>query len=96
MSEPEMSGQDHHDHDDFDECVRVLTNVYAFLHNEMSEAEADAIRRHLHACERCLENFDIEQTIAVVLRRCCSGVQAPTRLRVSISQTIIRSSRQIR
>lgn len=76
-----------HDHD---ECVEALANVHAFLHSEMSEAEADAIRHHLHACERCMDSFDIEATITAMLKRCCAEPKAPASLRVSITRTIIR------
>ncbi len=58
-----------HDHDELDDCVRALEAVHAFLHNELAESDADLIRLHLHACEQCMENFDIESTITEMIRR---------------------------
>lgn len=87
MSEPGMWS---HDHDELDECVRALASVQEFLHDEMTDVDADAIRHHLHACERCLDNFDIEHAISAMLKRSCGAGSAPTSLRVSITQTVIR------
>ena len=58
-----------HDHDELDDCVRALEAVHAFLHNELAESDADEIRIHLHACEQCMENFDIESTITAMIQR---------------------------
>lgn len=81
-----------HDHDELDECIRALANVHAFLHDELGEVDADVIRHHLHACERCMENFDIEHTITAMLKRCSPTQEAPTSLRMRISASITRSS----
>lgn len=77
------------DHDEFDACMQALANVHAFLHHEMTEADADLLRHHLHACERCMENFDVEQAITAMLRRCCAEPKAPAQLRLTITRTII-------
>ncbi len=58
-----------HDHDELDDCVRALEAVHAFLHHELAESDADQIRMHLHACEQCMENFDIESTITAMIQR---------------------------
>ena len=58
-----------HEHDEMDECVAALARVHAFLHHELLEADADMIRHHLHACERCMENFEIESTITEMIQR---------------------------
>lgn len=79
-----------HDHDDVDECVVALKAVHAFLHDELGEAEADMIRHHLHACERCMENFEIEQTITEMIRRSQRGPEAPATLRASLTRIVAR------
>ncbi len=58
-----------HDHGELDDCVRALEAVHAFLHHELAEPDADLIRLHLHACEQCMESFDIESTITEMIRR---------------------------
>ena len=66
-----------HEHDEMDECVQALARVHAFLHNELVEADADVIRIHLHACERCMENFEIESTITEMIQRSQPVAHAP-------------------
>lgn len=80
-----------HDGEHMDECVQALENLHSFLRHELCEMDADAIRHHLHACERCMDNFNIEEAITVMLKRCCSGAKAPDRLRASITHTITGS-----
>ncbi len=78
MTDPDMPI---HEHDDMDECVRALEAVHAFLHGELPETEADRVRRHLHACERCMESFEIEYTITEMIRRSQPITAAPAELR---------------
>ena len=73
-----------HEHDEMDECVQALAKVHAFLHNELVEADADVIRIHLHACERCMENFEIESTITEMITRSQPVHHAPTTLAARI------------
>lgn len=73
-----------HEHDEMDECVQALARVHAFLHNELLEADADVIRIHLHACERCMENFEIESTITEMITRSQPVSGAPTSLAARI------------
>lgn len=80
-----------HDHDELDDCVRALEAVHAFLHHELDEADADLIRIHLHACERCMENFDIESTISEMIQRSQPLQPAPATLAARI--TLLRRSR---
>lgn len=72
-----------HDHE-IDDCQRALGQVQAFLHGELPVCDADLIRAHLDACEACLENFDIENAISQLVRRCCPPQQASPTLRMSI------------
>ena len=73
-----------HEHDEMDECVQALAKVHAFLHNELVEADADVIRIHLLACERCMENFEIESTITEMITRSQPVTHAPTTLAARI------------
>lgn len=77
MSDPAMWS---HEHDELDECVRALESVHSFLHHELSEADADVIRHHLHACERCMAGFEIESTITEMIKRSQATTQAPVAL----------------
>lgn len=82
MSDPAMWSDDH---DEMDDCVRALEAVHAFLHHELVEADADQIRLHLHACERCMENFDIESTITEMIHRSQPRESAPVTLAARVT-----------
>ena len=36
-------------------CYWVIDHLQEFLHGEMSEHDADAFRRHIAACESCMD-----------------------------------------
>ena len=59
---------------EFVDCRYVLQKVDAFLDGELTEADADEVRRHLDACEHCLDQADVEATLRKVVRRCRRGV----------------------
>ena len=86
MSLPDMSS---HGHDSMEVCVQALSQVHAFLHHELLEADATVIRHHLHACERCMENFEIESTITEMIQRSQPEAKAPTMLLARIQTTRI-------
>ncbi|HMR48256.1 MAG TPA: mycothiol system anti-sigma-R factor [Arachnia sp.] len=87
MSEPDMVS---HDHNELDECVEALRQVHAFLHQELLDADADLIRLHLHACERCMENFEIESTITEMIQRSQPVGRAPVGLLARVQSVRIR------
>ena len=78
---------------DSEDCTAVLRSLYAFHDNELSVAEADEIRQHLMACEPCLDHFQVEDALRVLIRRCCSDERAPDglrlRMRATYSHTVI-------
>jgi len=81
MADPDMFS---HEHDGMDECVAALSQVHSFLRNELLEHDADLIRLHLHACERCMENFEIESTITEMIQRSQLAAKAPATLTARI------------
>ena len=74
-----------------DACGHILQRLYEFHDQELTEAEADEIREHLLACEPCLDRYDVEQALRLLIRRCCSGQSAPDTLRMRIRTTITRT-----
>lgn len=81
-----MTSHDHeHLHsEEHDNCVRAINSLQSFLHKEMTEKDADAIREHLQACDSCLETFDIENAISKLIKRCQPQVSASSALRMRI------------
>lgn len=72
-------------------CGHILERLYEFHDHELTEAEAEEIRQHLLACEPCLDRYDVEQALRMLIRRCCSGASAPDSLRLRIRTTITKT-----
>ncbi len=66
-------------------CAFALSSVQAFLHGELPEATADEIRKHLLMCESCMDNFDVEQMISSLVKRCWCAPAASEALRMRIT-----------
>jgi mycothiol system anti-sigma-R factor len=67
------------DHSNQD-CADFLESIVYLLDNELDEADCAAVRRHLEACNPCLETYDLQRTVKQVVARSCSEV-APDELR---------------
>jgi anti-sigma factor (TIGR02949 family) len=72
--------------EEMDACAQALGSVHEFLHGELSEVEADHIRAHLMACEKCMDDYDIEAMISTMIKRCHPPVAATETLRVRVSR----------
>ncbi|WCC81098.1 zf-HC2 domain-containing protein [Cutibacterium equinum] len=71
---------------DEESCWWVIDHLQDFLHGEMSESDADAFRRHITACESCMDEADMEAAVSRALKRCQRNVAAPVQLRSSVVQ----------
>lgn len=76
---------------DFEDCTEVIRNLYAFHDQELTSAEADEIREHLLACEPCLDHYQVEDALRLLIRRCCSAEKAPETLRMRVRATYTRT-----
>ncbi len=72
---------------EFEDCSEVLQHLYTFHDHELSEAEADEIRAHLLACEPCLDKYQVEDALRLLIRRCCTAEKAPETLRLRVRST---------
>lgn len=86
-----MTEAHEHEHEAHD-CARVLARLHQFLDGECAEAEADEIRQHLDACDRCVEDADTVLTLKALVRRCCRHTTAPDDLRVRLTARYSRVS----
>ncbi|MFV0406111.1 MAG: mycothiol system anti-sigma-R factor [Propioniciclava sp.] len=66
------------------DCRAAAARVHALLDGELTEDSADELRRHLVACEHCLEAADVIEAIKRLVHRSCSGQVAPQQLRTRI------------
>jgi len=73
-----------HEHDTSDvDCKSALTELYSFLDGELTDARRSLIAHHLDDCNPCLEIYDFEAEIRMVIqKRCQDEVPESLRLRV--------------
>jgi anti-sigma factor (TIGR02949 family) len=89
---------DGHQHDrEMDEwlsggdCEQALRTLYHFLDGELTADRKEAIQRHLSECSPCLEAFDFEFELKIVIARSCQE-QVPDGLRRRIADVIHEAS----
>jgi mycothiol system anti-sigma-R factor len=72
-------------------CEEALAELYTFLDGELTADKRAAIAEHLEGCNPCVEIFDFEAELRMVIsRRCAEPV--PEGLRLRISQTLLSLS----
>jgi mycothiol system anti-sigma-R factor len=74
-----MSCGNHHDKD----CSEVLDRVFFFIDNEMEQADFAEIKQHLDECGPCLQKYDLERTVKMLVARSCPE-HAPETLREKV------------
>lgn len=68
------------------ECRQALDTLYHFLDGELTAERRALIQRHLDGCSPCLEAYDFEAELKlVVARRCRDQVPESLRLRISVA-----------
>jgi mycothiol system anti-sigma-R factor len=73
------------------DCEQALRTLYYFLDGELTPARRLAIQRHLDECSPCLEAFDFEAELKLVVARCCRD-QVPEGLRQRVADVLARAS----
>ena len=53
------------------DCEQALRTLYHFLDGELTPERRLAIQHHLDECSPCLEAFDFEAELKIVIARCC-------------------------
>ena len=69
-------------HGDAD-CSEVLERVFFFIDNELPTADFAEVQHHLEECGPCLQKYDLERTVKMLVRRSCTE-QAPAPLREKV------------
>ncbi len=74
------------------ECSEALLRVFEYLDGEMSDDDTAKIRGHLDTCADCLQQYDLDQMVKLLVKRSCTTVQAPVTLRTTIVRqlTVLR------
>ena len=73
------------------ECEEALRTLYNFLDGELTSARRQAIQHHLDECSPCLEAFDFEAELKLVVARCCRD-QVPDGLRQRVADLLAQAS----
>ena len=76
-----------HDGHSTEDCADFLERIVYFLDNELDEADCSAVRLHLDACNPCLEKYDLQRTVKMLVARSCVE-SAPEELRRRVSMSI--------
>ena len=80
----------HHDHDHErpTDCEEALAEIYTFLDGELTQAKRTAIAAHLEGCNPCVEVFDFEAELRMVISTRATE-PVPDSLRLRISETLL-------
>ncbi|HEX2699530.1 MAG TPA: mycothiol system anti-sigma-R factor [Acidimicrobiales bacterium] len=68
-------------------CADAVERLYHFLDGELDGASMADVQRHLDECLPCLEAFDFEAELRLVIARKCRD-QVPEMVRVRIWKAI--------
>ena len=69
------------------DCLEVVHRIYHFLDDELTDATRVEFRRHLDECLACLEAFEFEAELRVVIATSCRE-EVPRSLRERIARAI--------
>jgi mycothiol system anti-sigma-R factor len=74
-------------------CQEAIHTLYHFLDGELTLERRQEIAQHLHECSPCLDAFDFEAELKLVIARKCRD-QVPEALRVRVYQALMDASGQ--
>jgi mycothiol system anti-sigma-R factor len=70
-----------------DDCSEAIHRLYHFLDGELTEDRRVEIQRHLDDCSPCLEAFDFEAELRIMIASKCRD-DVPETLRIRIAAAI--------
>jgi mycothiol system anti-sigma-R factor len=73
------------------ECEEALRTLYSYLDGELTSEKRTVIQRHLSECSPCLQAFDFEAELKVLVARSCRD-QVPDSLRHRIADALAKAS----
>jgi mycothiol system anti-sigma-R factor len=73
------------------ECREALDRLYHFLDGELTEGRRLEIQEHLRTCMPCLEAFDFEAELKLLIARRCRD-EVPEELRVRVALALSEAS----
>ncbi len=73
------------------ECQEAIHTLYHFLDGELTIQRREEIALHLHECSPCLDAFDFEAELKLVIARKCRD-QVPDALRERVYRALKEAS----
>ncbi len=73
------------------DCQEAIQTLYYFLDGELTDDRRKDIQRHLEECSPCLEAFDFEAELKMVIARKCRD-QVPDTLRFRVARALSEAS----
>jgi mycothiol system anti-sigma-R factor len=73
------------------DCQEAIHTLYHFLDGELTEYRRVEIKAHLEGCMPCLEAFDFEAELRVVIARKCRD-DVPESLRERVAKAIMHDA----
>ena len=77
-----------HDPQDAVDCRQALAEIYTFLDGELTDEKRGLIAGHLEGCNPCIEAFDFEAELRVVISTKARNDEVPEQLRIRISERL--------
>ena len=69
------------------QCQDALQELYVFLDGELTTEKREHIRHHLDDCNPCLEHYDFEAELRIVISTKCKE-SVPESLKAKIAATL--------
>jgi len=76
-------------------CQEALDTLYHFLDGELDDRRRQAIQVHLDRCSSCLEAFDFEAELKIVVAQRCRET-VPDALRQRVADALAEASKTFR
>jgi mycothiol system anti-sigma-R factor len=96
---PDSSPHDHsahgHGHEGQGNCDEALQELYTFLDGELTEQKRSVIKHHLDDCSPCLEVYDFEAELRLVIKHRCQE-QVPDSLRQKVANKLAAIDEELR
>jgi len=70
------------------DCEQALAEIYTYLDGELTDAKRTLIAGHLEACNPCIEVYDFEAELRVVISTRARNEAVPETLRMRIAEKL--------
>ena len=75
------------------DCEKAIYRVYTYLDGELTDEKRLLIAGHLEGCNPCIEAFDFEAELRMVISTRCRSDDLPESLRIRIAQKLTMIAR---